>query len=441
MWLMGDGTILANPYNSTQLMALHPDGTGSYLNGSWTSNGNFLMKKWAFSSAVLSDGRLVSCGGEYSGPELSKTETGFCEIYDPSTQSSTQFAPPSGWGSIGDSPTVVLPDGTMMIGNTQGKGSQVALLDASNLSWTFGIGDTTNEQGYTLMQNGDVLRAGVYDTSCMRYDPSAKAFVKDVSLPVMLGAPDKTDSGSEIGPGSSLMDGRVIWFGASGHTCIYTPGPEGQNGTWIQGPDLPVMPNGDQLVASDVSAIIEPNGMVFLVVSGSNTPTTFVEYDPVSNAFSMVPGAPNAGDNEYCRTLLLPNGHGLVSTSNGTWYDVQFREGYEASWAPTITSFPESVAVNTTVTLTGTQLCGLSECQSYGDDNQQAESYPTVRLIGANGELTYLRAHDVSTRSISPGQSGDVFVDIPGDLPFGEYSVEVVAMGIPSSSRVTVSVG
>jgi hypothetical protein len=273
----------------------------------------------------------------------------------------------------------------------------------------------------------------------MRYDPGAKAFVEDVSLPVMLGAPDKTDSGSEIGPGLSLMDGRVIWFGASGHSCIYTPGPEGQNGTWIQGPDLPVMPNGDQLIASDVSAIIEPNGMVFLVVSGSNTPTTFVEYDPVSSTFSMVPGAPNAGNDEYCRTLLLPNGHGLVSTSNGTWYDVQFREGYEASWAPTITSFPQSIAVNTTAILTGTQLCGLSECQSYGDDNQQVENYPTVRLISANGEPTYVRAHDVSTRSISPDQPGDVLVDIPGGLPLGEYSVEVVAMGIPSS-RVTVRV-
>src|SRR5580704_13051300 len=35
MWLMQDGSVLANLYNSTQLVALHPDGKGSYANGSW----------------------------------------------------------------------------------------------------------------------------------------------------------------------------------------------------------------------------------------------------------------------------------------------------------------------------------------------------------------------------------------------------------------------
>jgi len=67
MWLMGDGTVLVNLYNSKQLMALHPEATGSYASGLWTSVGNFLLEKEYFSSAVLSDGRLVACGGEYSG--------------------------------------------------------------------------------------------------------------------------------------------------------------------------------------------------------------------------------------------------------------------------------------------------------------------------------------------------------------------------------------
>ena len=125
-----------------------------------------------------------------------------------------------------------------MVGNTQGKGFQVALLDASTLTWAFGVGDSDNEQGYNLMQTGDVLTTGVYDLTSKRYDPEAKAFVLDAPLPVMLGA------GSETGPGISLMDGRMIWFGASGHTCIYTPGAEGTNGTWVQGPDMPKLPDG-----------------------------------------------------------------------------------------------------------------------------------------------------------------------------------------------------
>ncbi len=434
MWLMQDGSVLANLYGSKQLMALRPDGEGSYANGSWSSAGDFLLEKWAFTSAVLSDGRLVACGGEYSGAGLPETETGFCEVYDPRYQSSTQFAPPPGWTNIGDSPSATLNDGTLLIGNTQGMGSQVALLDPSSLTWTFSVGDADNEQGYTLLQTGDVLTTGVYDLTSKRYDPSAKAFVADATLPVMLGA------GSETGPGITLMDGRVIWFGASGHTCIYMPGAEGQNGTWVQGPDLPTMPNGDQLAAADVPAILEPNGMVFLVASGPKTSTLFLEYDPIPNGFAIVNGAPDGANREYCRTLLLPDGHGLVALSNGAWYDVTFRLGGDASWAPAITSFPATIARNSTVQLAGTQLCGLSECQSYGDDNQQAENYPMVRFVDAKGGVTYLRAHDVSTRSIAPRKPGTVLVDIPTTLAPAAYSVQVVAMGIPSAPGTTVNV-
>jgi hypothetical protein len=436
MWLMQDGSVLVNLYGSTQLMALHPDGAGAYANGSWKPAGNFLLEKWAFSSAVLSDGRLITCGGEYSGSGLPQTETNFCEIYDPRTPSSKQIAPPPGWTNIGDGPTAVLNDGTFILGNTQGLGPQLALLNPSTLTWSFGVGDSNNEQGYTLLQTGDVLTTGVYDQSSKRYDPSAKAFVTDAALPVMLGA--RFGTTGEIGPGMTLMDGRVIWFGATGHTCIYTPGAEGHNGTWVQGPDLPTMPNGDLLIASDVPAILEPNGLVFLVASGTNTLPLFLEYDPGTNRFTVVSGAPAVGNREVCRMLLLPNGHGLVSLSTGAWYDVAFTAGGDPSWAPTITSFPNVVWVGCWV-LGGTQLCGLSECQSYGDDNQQAENYPMVRFVDGAGGVTYVRAHAVSTRSIAPRATGTVRVDIPGNLVTGRYSVQVVAMGISSKPRpVTV---
>jgi hypothetical protein len=439
MWLMQDGTILANLYGSTDLSALYPDEFGSYANGSWQPGGSLLLERWAFSSAVLSNGKLIICGGEYSGPGLPETETNACEIYNPLTKSSTPVpppndtfvSPPTPWTNIGDGPSVVLPDGTFMLGNTQGIGQEVALLDPVTLSWTFGGGDLQNEQGYVLLQTGDVLTADVYDQGSQRYQASSNAFSHDAPMPVMLGA------NSEIGPGITMMDGRVLWLGANGHACIYTPGPEGQNGRWTQAPDLPVMPSGDQLVAADVPAILEPNGKVFFVAAGSKTPTLWCEYDPDLNEFSIVPDAPAGGDNELCRMLLLPNGHGLVAVSTGSWYDVTFSAGGSQSWAPTITDFPSAVSVNSTVTLSGTQLCGLSECQSYGDDNQQAEHYPMVRFTDAGQKQFYLRAHDVSTRSIAPGQQGNVLVDIPSTLPWGTYTVQVIAMGIPSAPRTT----
>src|ERR1022692_344433 len=434
MWLMQDGSVLVClASDGATLKSLHPDSKGSYANGSWSEAGNFLLAKMNFASAVLPDGRLVACGGEQSGPGCPTTETNYCEIYDPLKKSSTEFPAPTGWGSIGDSPSVVLTDGTFMLGNTQGWGSQVALLDAATLTWTFGGGDSDNEQGYVLLQTGDVLTANVYNLTSMRYDPSVTKFAPDANLPVMLGA------GSEIGPGMTLMDGRVIWFGASGHTCIYQPGAEGHDGKWIQGPDLPTMADGNQLVTNDSSAILEPNGKVFLVAWwGTKGVVVFLEYDPVRNQFNVIDGVPRTANREATKMLLLPSGHGLVSISklaqnddNGL-YDVTFDSGAQASWAPTITSFPATVNSNSTVSLAGTQLCGLSECQHFGDDNQQAENYPMVRFVDSKGEVTYARAHDVSTRSIAPREPGTVLVDIPGSLMPGTYSLQVVAMGIPS---------
>jgi len=147
MWLMLDGSILANIYGSTQLISLHPDNTGSYANGTFINVGNFLLEKRAYAAAVLSDGKLVTLGGEFSGPNLPEHETNYCEIYDPVSQTPTMVTPPPGWPHIGDAPTAMLNDGTLIVGNTQGLGQQLALLNPSTLGWSFGGGDSDNEQG------------------------------------------------------------------------------------------------------------------------------------------------------------------------------------------------------------------------------------------------------------------------------------------------------
>jgi hypothetical protein len=446
MWLMQDGSVLANLYGEAQLMSLRPDEKGSYVSGSWTASGNFLMAKTFFASAVLSDGRLVTAGGEFVGlnaaSEAQQDESNFCEIFDMFTDrlpTSVQVASPPGWPNIGDAPSVVLNDGTWMIGNSsQGLNNHVALLNPSTLTWTFGIGDGYQEETWTLLQTGDVITWACNSLTSMRYDALVNSFIPDQNLPAFLGAQNNL----ETGPGITLMDGRVICFGGSGQTCIYTPGLQGSNGTWVQGPNLPINPvNGDQLIAADVGAILEPNGKVFLLAAGLNTASAFVEYDPALNAFGpILTDTPVVSARDVTRMLLLPDGHGLISIAlSGDYYDLTFSKGGDASWAPTITSFPATVKTGSTVTLSGTQLCGLSECQSFGDDNQQAENYPLVRFVNKeSGEVTYARAHDVSTRSIAPGKAGTVLVDIP-NLNAGAYSVHVVAMGIPSAA-VTVNV-
>jgi len=437
MWLMLDGSVLANPSGGTGLSKLVPDPQGNYATGNWSAVGNLLLQKTDYSSAVLSNGKLVTCGGEYSGPKLTQSETNFCEIYDPVTNTPTQFQAPTGWTNIGDGPTATRNDGTLVLGNTQGIGTQVALLNSSNLTWTFGGGDSDNEQGYVLMQTGDILTAKVYQQISMRYMTSVNAFVLDAGLPVMLG------ESSEIGPGIALMDGRVVWFGASGHTCIYTPS-SGQTGTWVQGPDFPTLTNGDQLASADVPAILQPDGKVLVMTQGTQTPAVLVEFDPASSTFAVLGPSPagsypfSIGNPENARFLMAPNGHCLISFQPNSWYDLACAPSGSPSWAPTITSFPAIAARNSTVTLAGTQLCGLSEC--YGYDNQQAENYPSVRFVDALGGVHYMRAHDVSARSIAPNQAGTVLVDIPATFQPGKYSVFVAAMGIASASvSVTVT--
>lgn len=445
MWLMLDGTVLAHLSGGTQLVKLVPDQKGNYSSGSWQPAGNFLLQKEYYGSVVLSNGKLVTFGGEYSGPGFPQSETNFCEIYEPPAGTSTlpgtstQLPPPPGWTNIGDSPTCVLNDGTVILGNTQGVGNQLGILNPSTLAWTIGVGDSTNEEGYVLLQTGDVLTCSPYQQISKRYVPASQAFVLDATVPVMLG------DGSEIGPGITMMDGRVIWFGASGHTCIYTPSP-GQSGTWTQGPDFPTIANGDQLIASDVAAILQPNGKVLVMTQGIQTAAVFVEYDPATNTFAVLGPAP-AGNYQFsvggagdARFLMLPNGHILFSFTSGGWYDLTCEPVGQAAWAPTITSFPSSVKVGTTVTLHGTQLCGLSECYGYGDDNQQSENYPVVRFVDGAGNTAYARTHDVSTRGISPGLTGSVSVDVPATLTPGNYTIYVSAIGIISSGQaVTVS--
>jgi hypothetical protein len=479
MWLLQDGNVLVHLENNKALYTLAPNAKGSYSAGSWNPVGAVHLERLFFASAVLSDGRVVMCGGEYSGPGLPQTESNACEIYDPVRQVSTVFAAPPGWTNIGDAPSVVLPDGRFMIGNTQGGGQQVALLNPATLKWSIEGGDSDNEQGYVLLQTGDVLTTGVYTPTSMRYNAAAKSFVPDAALPAMLG------KANEIGPGITLMDGRVIWFGTTGHTCIYQPGTTGSSGTWVQGPDLPVLPRGVRSYASDAPALLEPNGKVLLVaaIPPAQAGTLFVEYDPLTNSFEVLAGAPDPGPAQNCRMLLLPDGRGLISTYSGNWYVATFDVGAHTSWAPTIDSFPTDLTEGQTVTLTGRQLCGLSECQSFGDDNQQAEHYPLVRFTAVkNATVTYARTHDVTTRSIAPNQSGSVQVDIPagldhcavlrdelenldpGDFPSdsayqvarralqtqlsacvraaakGTHSVKVIAMGIPSIDSVTVKI-
>ena len=106
----------------TAWYTLTPDINGSYVNGTWTQVAS-LPGGYAplyFASAVLPDGKVSIQGGEYQCPGGSCTATwqSLGAFYDPVANTWTAIAPPipNALGAMGDSESVVLGDGTWMIG-------------------------------------------------------------------------------------------------------------------------------------------------------------------------------------------------------------------------------------------------------------------------------------------------------------------------------------
>src|SRR5215475_9097731 len=129
-----DGSVMFQGNAEANWYKLTPDINGSYLNGTWAKLASLPSGYIpdAFASAVLADGRLLIEGGEYNNNQFTLTNQG--AIYDPKANTWTKVAPPTGWTTTGDSPSVVLPDGRFLLGNKLTK--DMAALDPVTLTWT-----------------------------------------------------------------------------------------------------------------------------------------------------------------------------------------------------------------------------------------------------------------------------------------------------------------
>ena len=76
MFLLTDGTILAQGNQGQDWWKLTPDINGSYVNGTWTQVASLASNydPYAFASQTLPDGRVLIEGGEYNfGRSRSRT--------------------------------------------------------------------------------------------------------------------------------------------------------------------------------------------------------------------------------------------------------------------------------------------------------------------------------------------------------------------------------
>jgi len=447
--LLTDGTVMVQADESSVWWRLTPDKTGNYVNGTWTQLAS-LPSGYApryYASAVLPDGRVVIEGGEDNNGNNNAPEVALGAIYNPISNSWISINPPSGVSQIGDASSVVLPNGTFMLGPCCSIGQW--LLNPSTLNWTAtgsGKADANSEENWALLPNGNVLTVDTQNqTNSEIYSFIGGAWSSAgstiVTLPTNGG---RTINGvpivPEMGPAILRPDGTVFATGATSSTAIYNT----NTGLWSVGPTFT-----NNLDVADGPAALLPNGNVLVDASPGvfNSPTSFFEFDGTN--LNPVSSPPNTGsDSSFVgRMLVLPTGQIFFThTSNQIQIYTPNNGAYQSAWRPTISSsLPNTLnpgSINNFIN--GTQFNGLSQGASYGDDAQSATNYPLVQIINnATGDLAFARTHDHSTMAVATGSAlVSTLFDVPANIETGPSILRVNANGIPSPELpVNVSFG
>jgi hypothetical protein len=431
--LLTDGTVMVHQYSSPNWWRLTPDNTGSYLNGTWSQLGSMASDYGPlyFASAVLADGRVIVEGGEYNFGAQVETTKG--AIYDPVANAWTTVNPPAGWTFMGDSPGIVLADGTFMLGQAGGFSKKQATFNATTLTWTAvgtGKADFFAEEGFSLLPNDNVLTIDCENgTNTESYNPITAQWTTAGSTIVKL-----PDAGTlEIGPLIQRPDGTVAAFGGAPHTAIYNVA----TGTWAAGPDFP---GGNDM--ADAPASLLPDGNVLCFVSPGIflKPASFFVFD--GTTFTATPATQTASTltSYEGRQLLLPTGQILWLVADGRTIDAELYTSTgvpDPAWAPTITSTPSKLLRGNSYQISGTQFNGLSCGSDYGDDATMASNYPLVRLTNqATGHVFYARTHDHSSMGIATGSTiVTTTFDVPLGAETGTSRISVVANGIASRAK------
>lgn len=466
--LLTDGTVIAADCDTKNWYKLAPDSAGNYADGTWTVLatlpviGGTQYQPQYHASAVLPDGRAIIMGGEYNGGGK-EVWTNLGAIYDPvaNTWTAVTAPPGTGWTNIGDAESIVLSNGTFMLGGCCGDPAVDALLDPTTLTWTAtgaptAGGNYQDEQGYELLPNNNVLTIDVWTnypnggaTNAEQYDAATATWISAGNTPVSL--PDPSTCGNwEIGPAVLRAGGEVVAFGGNTGCSGVTPTDptaiyNSKKGTWAAGPNIPAtcgLGGKTSCTLADAPAALLPDGNILFAASAgyAQSPTHFFELagkkitqvsDPLLNA--------NKSSSYYYNFLVLPNGQ-ILSTDFSSTAEVYTPVGAPlAAFAPAITSAPSSVTSGTTYTLKGTQLSGVSQGAYYGDDAQMATNYPIVRITNtASGAVVYGKTTGF-TPSVKAKLKSTTSFSVPAGIQTGASTLVVIANGV-ASAPVNVTV-
>lgn len=466
--LLMDGSVIVHEGGcSRDWYRLRPDAYGDYSTGSWSKIARLPdgYAPFAYAAQVLADGRVIIAGGEYNLDCTSLGDNGMSNmaaVYDPNKDSWTQVRPLKDF-VIGDSPSIVLADTTLLVGGqdaSAGTADLMAKLDPTKMAWTRVSPKTTAstlEVGWTLLPDGKVFTLSTFcernRSQAYTFDPDKNGWALAGYTPVRLVDCDVEDEESgtspEVGPNLLLPDGKVVLFGAAASadkgasTVVYDP----SSGSFDRGPDIP----RKKYMAGDAPAALLPNGDVLFAASPGfyTRPAKFFIYhrrgrsekDQIMEVWTDASSKAN-----YYALMVLPTGQ--VLATNGTREIKLFSGATPADapgWAPSITSTSPAGALEREkeYALSGMRLNGVSEAGAYGDESPTSTNYPIIRLTEKfTKRVYYCRTTRVESRSIAPDAVTTAHFLVPKGVPASgstySYQLEVVANGVASRPRNVV---
>ena len=444
----GDVFVIGGEYPGDNNTAEIFNPLANYGQGSWTYEDNFPQTSFGDDPIeVLSNGTVLTGGGA-SGAGSGADRT---YIFDPSQPAGQQ------WSTVGSKLERSGSDGTTIYDSSDEE-TWVKLPDGSILTYDIFASETSG--GFFRAER--YIPAGTPAATALGQSnvwvDASKVSSTNPAEPL-----SSVNQGYELGPAFLEPDGQnAIFFGANGKTAIYNV----PSGTWSAGPSEPtknltITPDASQknytvtsggsstfLVGTDDPGAMLPDGNILIALSPlgpekSNGAYSFpeasyiYEYNPTApsnSAFTEITPSGISGVNAYALNMVvLPTGQVLMSDEGAGFqiYTEDQATGPQAAWQPTITS----ITTNTdgSLLLSGTQLNGLSEGSSYGDDNQSATNYPIVQVTDSSGHIAYARTFNWSTTQVATGSTSEStdFTLPTGDGP-GTYTISVIANGIAS---------
>jgi hypothetical protein len=245
----------------------------------------------------------------------------------------------------------------------------------------------------------------------------------------------------ELGPQVLRPNGTAVAFGgttcgsaaacSSPNTAVVTPSAIFNTATsaWSAGPNIPTV-GGNNYTLADAPATLLPSGNVLFAASPNYnafvTPTHFFEVS-TTNSISQVADPTDAGSftSFEWNFLVLPTGQIMALETDGPNVWIYTPSGSAiAGWKPVVSSAPANLVSGGTFSLAGTQLNGLSQGASYGDDAQSATNYPIIKIVNsATGHVVFGRGFNFSTMTVAPGAAGSASFTMPENVEPGPSSL------------------